>query len=225
MVGGRVGVRPAPLIGVSPHHPNTTTSFSQPSTAFPQTPPVIPGLGGGGRHNRLLAFPQTLPVIPTNPPRHSHKPSRHSHKPSRHSHKPSRHSHKPLTSFPQTLPGHSHKLLTSFPRRRESSGLRPIGIQRNTCAEIHQTEPSWCSRSHEQGRSQAESFLRYLPRRSDDDEGNIWHRQAGDSALGRLTRDREIMLKGWEARRVCAVGLSLVGGMVADTTGHGAAAS
>ena len=46
------------------------------------------------------------------------------------------------------------------------------------------------------GRSQAESPLRYLPRSSDDDEGNIWHRQAGDSALGRQARDREIMLKG-----------------------------
>ena len=75
------------------------------------------------------------------------------------------------------------------------------------------------------GRSQAESPLRYLPRSSDDDEGNIWHRRVGDSALGRQARDREIMLKGWEDRRVCAVGLSLVGGMVADTTGHGAAAS
>ena len=102
------GTAHTPLIGVSPHHPNTTTSFSQPSTAFPQT---------------LQAFSQTHHVIPTNPSRHSHKPSQ---------------------AFSQPFP--------SFPRKRESSGLRPMGIQRNTCSAIHQTEPSWCSRSHEQRR-------------------------------------------------------------------------
>ena len=107
--------------------------------AYPQNPPT-PRWQADIRVPIAFATAGYLQIV-THPNRHSRTPSRHSRTPSRHSHTITSFPHT-ITSFPHTITSFPHTI-TSFPRRRESSGLCPTRIHRNTSAAIEERESTF----------------------------------------------------------------------------------